>query len=80
MSEFGWTQREARVGGGRSHIWVRRGQWRGEGGLELVGVVNIARLLVWVIARMLRVAADAHGHLVNYSAPLAVGEAVAVLK
>lgn len=65
---------------------------RGEGRLELVGVGGIAGLVMWVdgwggeepvwvgsgVPRV--VGADAQGHLVNYSASLGVGEAVAVLE
>lgn len=69
---------------------------RREGRLELVrvGVGGIARLVMWVdgrggeepvwvrsgVSRVVGVGSDAQGHLVNYSASLGVGEAVAVLE
>lgn len=67
---------------------------RGEGRLELVGVVGVARLVMWVdgwggkepvwmgsrMSRVMGVGADTHGHLVNYGASLRVGETVAVLE
>lgn len=42
VAELGGAQREACVGGWRGHVWL----WR-EGGLELVGVGGIARLVMW---------------------------------
>lgn len=73
---------------------MRRGWRRGEGRFELVGVVGVTGLVmgvdgrrgkepVWVgsgVSRVVGVGADAQGHLVNYSAPLGVGETVAVLE
>lgn len=76
VAEFGGAQREARVGGWRGHVWVRRGRrWR-EWRLELMGMVGIAVLVdgrggeepVWVrsrVSRVVGVGADAQGYLVN---------------
>lgn len=90
VAELRGAQREACVCGRGGHVRVRRG----EGRLELVGVVGIARLVMWVdgrgrkepvrmgsgVSRVVGVGADAQGNLVNYSASLGVGETVAVLE
>lgn len=90
VAELGGAQREACIGGRGGQVRVRRG----EGRLELVGVVGVAGLVmrvdgwggeepVWVgsgVSRVVGVGADAQGHLVNYSASLGVGETVAVLE
>lgn len=94
VAELGGAQREACVGGWGGHVRVRRGRWRREGRLELVGVGGISRLVVRVdgwgreepvrvgsgVSRVVRVGADAQGHLVNYSASLGVGKTVAMLE
>lgn len=92
VAELGGAHGEAAVRSSRGgHVGVRVG---GEGRLELVWVVAIARLMVgmdggggeqpvWVWSRvpgMVRVAADTHGELMDYGASLCVGETVAVLQ
>lgn len=90
VAELGGAQREACEGGRGGHVRVRRG----EGRLELVGVVGVTWLVmrvdgrggeepVWVgswVSRVVGVGADTQGHLVNYSASLGVGETVTVLE
>lgn len=82
VAEFGGAEREAAVGGGGGHVRVGRG----EGGLELGGQGAVAGLVMgedswgWEEpVRVVRVGADAQGHLVNDGAPLWVRQAVAVL-
>lgn len=89
VAEFGGAQREACVGGRGRHERVRRGRGR-EGGLELVWVVGVARLMVRVdgwggqepvgsrVSRVVR--GDAQGDLVYEGASLRVRETVAVLE
>lgn len=90
VAELGGAQREACEGGRGGHVRVRRG----EGRLELVGVVGVTGLVMWVdgwggeepvwvgsrVSRVVGVGADTQGHLVNYSASLGVGETVTVLE
>lgn len=82
VAEFGGAEGEARVGRWRGHVGVRRG----EGGLELVGQGAVAGLVVGVHRRggeepvgVVRVGADAQGHLVNDGASLRVRQTVTVL-
>lgn len=89
VAELGGAQGEARVGRRRGHVWL---VW-GERGLEGVGVGGVARLVVGEDGRrgedpvmrvrvvvVVVVRADAQGHLVDYCAPLRVGEPIAVLQ
>lgn len=75
VAELGGAQGEACVGRRGGHVGVRRGRRR-EGGLELVWVVGVARLMVrvdgWggeepvrVRSGVVGVGADAQGHLVD---------------
>lgn len=94
VAELGGAEREAGVGSRRGHVRVRRRRRRREGGLELVGVGRVAGLVMRVDGRggeepvrvgrrvpgVLRVGADAQGHLVNYGAALGMGKAVARLE
>lgn len=73
VAEFGGAQGKACVGCWRGHVWVRRGERR----LELMGEGAIAGLVMGVDrwgrkepVGVVRVSADAQGHLVNYSASL----------
>lgn len=81
-AKFGGAEREARVGRRGGHVGVRRGERR----LELMGEGAVARLVMGVDrwggkepVRVVRVSADAQGHLVNYSAPLWVRQTITVL-
>lgn len=86
VAELGGAQREACIGGRGRHERVRRGRGR-EGGLELVRVVGVARLVVRVDGRGGQetvgsgvVRGDAQGDLVYEGATLRVRETVAVLE
>lgn len=84
--ELGGAQREAGVGGGGRHVGVGRGRrrWR-EGGLErVVGVAGVdggrGEEPVRVVVVVGGVGAEAQRHLVDYGAPLRVGQTVAMLE
>lgn len=81
-AQLGGAQGEAGVGRGGRHVGVGRGERRlerREGGAVAGRVMGVDGWGGEEPVRVRRVSADAQGHLVDYSAPLWVRQAVAVL-